>query len=167
MFRVEVLWSAVPTADTSSDMRRIDSAVTDGDHGGLHLRAVHRDQRGFVTGFVVRMLFAFVILVVCIEEVGQVVLAQTRASSAAGTSAQAAADDYAVSKNANHAQSVALTVMATQDPKARMTAFSLGEDGAVTVTAEETATTFLVQHLPYVKKFWVQEATVTEIHSLG
>jgi Flp pilus assembly protein TadG len=131
------------------------------------LRVMARDQRGFVRGFVLRTLFIFVILIVGVEEVGQIVLAQTRASNAAGTAAQAAADDYHLSKDARHAETIALAVMASQDPKATMTAFSLGKDGAITVTASEPAATYFVQHLPFVKKYWVQSATVTQIHTLA
>jgi hypothetical protein len=40
-------------------------------------------------------------------------------------------------------------------------------DGAVTVTASEESSTLFVQHLPYVKSFWVQRATQTEIHSIA
>ena len=149
-------------------MRRAGDQMTNGDgRAGGGVRGAHRDQRGLVAGFVVRTLFVFVILIVCVEEAGQIVLAQTHASNAAGTSAQAAADDFYHSKNANHAEAIAVAVMAAQDPKATMTSFSVGADGSVTVSASEPAATFLVQHLPFVKKYWVQEATVTQIHTLA
>jgi Flp pilus assembly protein TadG len=117
--------------------------------------------------YVVRIVLVFAILVVCVEEIGQVVLAQTRAADVAGASAQAAADDYYRLKDANHAEAVAQSVLAAQDPKATMIAFTVDDGGAVTVTASEPAATFLVQHLPLVKKYWVQTATETEIHSLA
>jgi hypothetical protein len=165
-----VLWSDVLPADTSSDMRRVggvEGAALDGALAGERLRTVHRDQRGFVTGFVVRTLLIFAILIVGVEEIGQIVLAQTRASSAAGTSAQAAADDYYRTKNADHAETIALAVMAAQDPQATMTAFTVGPRGAITVTASEPAATFLVQHLPFVKKYRVQRSTITQFHTLA
>ena len=55
--------------------------MTNGDgRAGGGVRGAHRDQRGLVAGFVVRTLFVFVILIVCVEEAGQIVLAQTHAS---------------------------------------------------------------------------------------
>jgi Flp pilus assembly protein TadG len=149
-------------------MRGVDDRTERGEpEARRSLRALQRDERGFVRGFVVRTLFIFVILIVCVEEIGQIVLAQTHASNAAGTAAQAAADDYKLSKNARHAETVAIGAMASVDPKATMTAFSVGTDGAVTVSASEPAATYFVQHLPFVKKYWVQSATVTEIHTLA
>jgi Flp pilus assembly protein TadG len=148
-------------------MRPVDDVARGKERRGGRLRAVHRDQRGMVRGFFMRSLFVFVILLVGVEEIGQVVLTQTHTSNAAGSAAQAAADDYAISKNAHHAETIALATMASEDPKATMTAFSVGQDGAVTVTASESATTYLIQHLPFLKKYQVQTATVTEIHSLA
>jgi Flp pilus assembly protein TadG len=128
---------------------------------------LHRDQRGVITGFVVRTLFIFVVLVVGLEEVGQVLLAQVHASSAAGTAAQAGADDYHQSRNANHAEAVARATMASDDPKATMVTFSVATDGTVTVTASEPAATLLLQHLPYISKYRVQRSTEMEFHSLA
>ncbi len=136
-------------------------------NGARRLGALHRDQRGLVTAFVVRIVVVFAILLVAVEETGQVVLAQIHASNAAGTAAQAGADSWAVSKSWTKAQTAALQALQADDPKATMQSFSIAKDGSVTVTAAERATTLIVQRLPYVKQFQVQHATETEIHSLA
>ncbi len=135
---------------------------------GRGARALHRDQRGaVVSGFVVRAVFIFILLVLVVEEAGQVVLTQIRASNAAGAAAQAAADDYHGVKNGNHAQAVAVATLADQDPKAKMLAFSIDDEGTVTVTVSEKAPTLFLQYLPYLKQYQVQHATEKEFHSLA
>jgi Flp pilus assembly protein TadG len=163
-----MLWSAPSATDTSNEMPRVDGPPTN-ERRRLRARAsaLHRDQRGLVTAFVVRTVIVFALLVMGIEETGQVVLAQIRASGAAGAAAQAGADEFHVSRNQHRAQAAAIAAMIAKDPHAQMVTFSVASDGAVTVTASEKSATFFVQHLPYAKDFWVQQATQTEIHSIA
>jgi len=128
---------------------------------------MHRDQRGMVTAYVVRLVVIFALLVLAVEETGQVVLAQIHASNAAGTAAQAGADDYYAKKNANHAEAMAVAALQADDPHATMTSFSVDQDGTVTVSVAETATTLFIQHLPVLKNFTIQHATEHEIHTLA
>jgi Flp pilus assembly protein TadG len=146
-----------------------DPAVLDRAPGaGDRLREVHRDQQGaVVSAFVVRAVIIFIVLIIAVEEVGQVVLTQISASNAAGAAAQAAADDYDLTKNANHASRVAVATLAEQDPKATITAFSVDRSGTVTVTVAQKSSTLFIQYLPYLKDHQVQHATEQEFHSLA
>jgi Flp pilus assembly protein TadG len=163
-----MLWSAPSSTDTSNEMRRADDPANNRRRRfRARVSAVHRDQRGLMTSFVVRTVIIFALLVVGIEETGQVVLAQVRASGAAGTAAQAGADEFHASRSQHRAEAAAIAAMLAKDPQARMVSFSVATDGAVTVTASEESSTLFVQHLPYVKSFWVQRATQTEIHSIA
>jgi Flp pilus assembly protein TadG len=128
---------------------------------------LHRDQRGAVTTYVLRLILVFAVLIFVVEEVGQVVSAQIHASNAAGSAAQAGADNWAAFKNSNKAEAAAVEALQENDPHAVMLYFGIGKDGTVTVTVSETAHTLLTQHLPYVKKYVVQHATESEIHSLA
>ena len=62
---------------------------------------------------------------------------------------------------------MAQAALTAKDPKAKMLAFSVAKDGTVTVTVSELARTILIQHLPYLKTFRLQESTETEFHSLA
>lgn len=131
------------------------------------LLAVHRGERGFVTGFLVRTFLVFAILGLAVEETGQIVVTQIHASNAAGAAAQAGADEWVVSHNVNLAEQAAIESMVKEDPAATMTAFSVADDGTVTVTAKEEASTMVVKHISFLKRFGVQHATEHEIHSLA
>lgn len=129
--------------------------------------AVHRDQRGAIATYTLRIVFAFAILILVVEEVGQVINAQIHASNAAGIAAQAGADSWASYKNDVRAEAAAAAAMQAADPGAYMASFSMAKDGTCTVTAYEKAGTLFMQHLPYFKKFQTQHATESEIHSLA
>jgi hypothetical protein len=130
-------------------------------------RSPVRDQRGFVSAYVLRFVLVFALLIMAVEETGQVVWAQVRASNAAGTAAQAAADDFHTYHNGDHAEAAARAAMHAEFPTAAITGFNITTAGEATVTATLPASTFLLQHLPYLSRFRKQHATVTEIHSLA
>jgi Flp pilus assembly protein TadG len=129
--------------------------------------ALHRDQRGTVTSYVLGLVLAFVLLIVVVEEIGQVFTAQIHASNAAGVAAQAGADSWHVNRNSNKAQAAAVEALQAVDPDAEMLYFDIAKTGICTVTVRETAHTLFIQNLPYVKNFVVQNATESEIHSLA
>jgi Flp pilus assembly protein TadG len=133
----------------------------------MRRRAPVRDQRGFVSAYVLRFVLVFALVIVAVEEAGQVVWAQVRASNAAGAAAQAAADDFHVYHNADHAETAARDAMHAEFPTAAITGFTITTTGETTVTATLPASTFLLQHLPYLSRFRKQHATVVEVHSLA
>ena len=135
--------------------------------GAARRGSPHRDERGVVTAHLVRLIVVFALLIVCVEETGQIVLAQIRASNAAGTAAQAGADDYYVTKNSNHAEIAAQAALAAADPHASMESFSIERDGTVTVTVSEPANTLFVQRISFLKHLTLQHATESEIHTLA
>jgi hypothetical protein len=116
---------------------------------------------------VLRIALAFALVIIAVEETGQVVWAQVQASNAAGTAAQAAADDFHTYHDADHAQAAARDAMHQEFPTAAITVFTITTEGEATVTATLPASTFLLQHLPYLSRFRKQHATVTDIHSLA
>jgi Flp pilus assembly protein TadG len=130
-------------------------------------RRLLREQAGFVVGFLLRTFLAFALLGLVVEEAGQIVVAQIHASDAAGTAAQAAADDWAAHHDAQDAERAALAALADKDPQATMTAFSIDRSGAATVTVEEQANTLIVRHLSPLRGLGIQHATEVEVHSLA
>lgn len=121
-----------------------------------------RDERGFVTSFVIRLVLAFVLLALLVEEVGQVVVTQVRADGAARAGAVAGADTYFATKNQTDALDAAESAVGMKDARAHVVAFSISPDGMVTVTTAETAGTFVMQRIPFLKKARVQHATEAE-----
>ena len=146
-----------------------DMPSANGSRGGPHgFGAMHRDQRGAVVAtYALRIVLVFVLVILAVEEIGQVVNASIHASNAAGAAAQAGADSYAVNKNQIKAESDAVAALQAEDPSAWMVAFSIAKDGTCTVTAYVRANTLFIQRLPYLKKFQVQHATESEIHTIA
>jgi len=128
----------------------------------------HTDQRGGVlTGFIVRTVIIFALLVLAVEEVGQVIWTQVRVSNVAGVAAQAGADSFAGTKSAGTARTAAVDAARTENPNAVVTSFAVNPDGSVTVTAELTAPTLIIQHISFLKKYRTQHSTEQAIHSLA
>jgi len=131
------------------------------------MRNLHRDERGLITGFLVKAIIAFALLALVAEEGGQVIVTNIHASNVAGDAAQAAADTYAQSKNADAAKRAALASAASEDAKAQVTAIDVATDGSVTVTVVVTASTLVIQRVSFLRHYGVIHSTVTEIHSLA
>lgn len=132
-----------------------------------HRGALHLDEHGLVTGFVVKALVVFALLGLAAKETGQIVLTEVRAGSAAGAAAQAGADNFARTKSVKAARRAALQAAAAKDASAHVTAISVATDGAVTVTVTETAPTIVVRRVSILRRFGVVHATKEESHSLA
>ena len=128
----------------------------------IGVRSRLRDERGSMAGFILRIALAFVVLGTSIEEVGQIVVTQVRADSAARAGATAGADTYFSSRSQLKALGAAQTAVEMKDPRARIVGFTFSSQGAVTVTTVETAGTVLVKRIPFLRKAGVQHATETE-----
>jgi len=126
---------------------------------------LHRDQRGLIVGFFVRMLVAMALLGLAIEEGGQIVVAQVKAESVARAGAQAGADSYWSTKDAGKAKKAAREAIRAKDPGAKMVAFTVTTDGTATVTVREVAQTLVVKHVSFLEGFGEQRSAQTETHS--
>jgi hypothetical protein len=133
-------------------------------HGG-RIRRLHRDQRGLITGFLIRLIIAFLIVGAVGEEAAQCVIAQVKAHSTARVAAQAAANEFFLSKSHQRAEDVAIAAAAAENPAARVTGFSIAQDGTVTVTTVVTATTWIVKRVSFLKHLGIQHGTEQETHS--
>ena len=127
------------------------------------LRALARDQRGFVLNFFIRLILAFAILAVAINEVGQVLIATVDAHNVAGSAARAAADSYRRTPNLRLAQEAAVTAAGDEDPQAKVINVSISPgDGSATVTAKTTATTLVMSRVSWLKPWDIRRASETE-----
>lgn len=127
------------------------------------LRALSRDQRGFVLSFFIRLIVAFAILGVAINEVGQVLIATVDSHNAAGSAAQAAADSYLRSPNFQLAHQAAVTAARDEDPQAKVLKVSISpNDGSATVMVKTTANTLVMSRVSWLKPWDVRRASETE-----
>ena len=127
------------------------------------LSKLHHDEQGFVVSFVIRTVIVFAVLILAAYEVGQVVLADVRASNAASAAAEAAATTYASSKSYQRAENAALSAARDSDATAEVTLpITIAKDGAVTVTVMVTAKTLIVDRVSVLKHFGERTATSTQ-----
>jgi len=124
------------------------------------LRRLARDERGFVTSFFIRTVIAFAILAVAINEVGQILVTNVHAHSAAGAAAQAAADSYKHQKNLNLAHDAAVQAALIQDPSAKVLKITIDPvSGAAVAVVSETASTLVISRISFLQKYDVVRAT--------
>jgi Flp pilus assembly protein TadG len=126
---------------------------------------LHRDERGLVIGFFIKILLSMMLVGLAIEEGGQMIVAQIKAEGAAREAAQAAADSYRGYHDPAKAKSAARAAAHVKDSAARLTNLTISADGSATVTIHEEAHTLVVKHISFLKGWGEQEATLTESHS--
>ncbi len=134
------------------------------EHAGRGWGPRLRDERGVIIGFVVKTLVIFAILGVVAFDAGQVVVDQIKAGDVAQTAAQAAADTYYSTKNADRAKQAAIAAAAEQDPTAVVKSIQILANGTAVATVERPATTLVVQRVSFLKHFGEQTATDQAIH---
>jgi Flp pilus assembly protein TadG len=128
---------------------------------------LHRDERGLLTGYVIRIIIVFALLILGVEEVGQIIWAEVRVSNAAGAAAQAGADDYAANKSYALAKKAAIDAAAHEEPSAQVQSVEVATDGTVTVVAVITAKTLIVSRVGFLKHLGVEHSTEEAVHSLA
>jgi len=132
----------------------------------LMLRRLPRDERGFVTSFFIRTTIAFAILAVAINEVGQILITNVHAHSAAGAAAQAAADSYKFHQNLTIANDAAVQAALVQDPSAKVLKVTIDPtSGAAVAVVRETANTLVVSRISFLQKYDVVRASEEETPS--
>lgn len=138
--------------------RRITRRPSHGE-GGLH-----RDQRGFIARFIIKAMAVFAILGVVAYDGGQVVVAQIKAQGVARAAAQAATDNFFLTKNVRTAEEAGLDAAKQEDPTARVTSIQVNADGSATASVTKTASTLIIGRISALKHFGVQQATEDASH---
>jgi Flp pilus assembly protein TadG len=126
---------------------------------------LHRDERGLLVSFVVRFALVIALMVLAVEEGGQILLAQIHAGTAARTAAQAAANTFHTTHSEGRAEDSAVKAARDFDPKAQVLTVVVHPDETVTVTVMETAKTLVVHRVGFLKDFGQQQATQQESFS--
>ena len=129
------------------------------------LGRVHRDERGSITGLIVRVVLVVAVAGLAINEGGQILRAQVKAQSAARAAALEAAKIYAVSGSSQRAKARAIQAATEADADAVITDIQYGTDGSATVTVVDKARTLVAHRISFLKDFTVQRATEHQEYS--
>jgi hypothetical protein len=122
-----------------------------------------RNKRGPLLGVVLPTALGIGLLVVIINDGGQLVVAQVRAETVARVAAQAGADTWYRTHRQDLAKQDALDAAALKDPAASILSFAINQQsGEVTVTAQKNANTLVVSRVGFLKHYAVQGASDTE-----
>lgn len=128
--------------------------------GGATLGRPHRDQRGFITVFMVRMALILGILGITVVEGGAITFARVQAQDIAETAAAVAAGVYRDSRSERTTEEATRIAVQDKDPSASLRSVRINtDDGTVRVRVRKRASTFLVQHLSFLKDLRVATAT--------
>jgi hypothetical protein len=122
---------------------------------------LHRDQRGIVLAYMVKLLVVIALIGVVFVEGGAVVFSKLQAQDVAESAAVAGAGSWLHTRRADSARREALLRMHDKSPRAKMTAFTLPPNGSVSVTVRVEANTILLQHLSFLEPYTVSRATAT------
>lgn len=119
-----------------------------------------RDERGFVVGWLIKVVLALGIFALAAFEAGAVVVARVQIDDAAIDAAVAAADEMVATSDLARAEEVARDVAETQS--ATLVRIRLTRDRrSVVVTLSKRARTVLVQRIGSLERY----ALVTSTHS--
>jgi uncharacterized membrane protein len=125
-----------------------------------HLVArLHRDQRGIVAAYMVKLLLVITLIGVLFVEGGAIVFSKLQAQDVAESAAVAGAGSWWHTRSSDSARKEALIRMHDKSPRAKMTSFTLHPDGSVSVTVRVVANTILLQHVGFLEPYTVSRAT--------
>ena len=128
-------------------------------------RNPHLDQRGLITGLILKAVIPFVVIGLIGYDGAQVMLAQVRAQSVSRAAASAGADTFFRTKQVGPAENDARAAAAQEDATTVVTKVEILSDGTCRVTVTEKAKTLLLQHIGFLKKYGVQLASDEEIRT--
>lgn len=106
------------------------------------------DERGLVGKLLVLWLLLLVVLGLAAVDAGSILMLRVRTGDLAGDAANAAADEFAASRDRHEAKLAALGTIAESDDHARLRRIEVRR-GAVTVEVSSRAETIVVGRVPF------------------
>ncbi len=129
-------------------------------------RDLHRDERGILVGYLVRIVLVFALLILTVEEGGQVIRAQIHAEDSAKAAAQAAANSWVNDHSLPLAAQAAKQAAAAAGYGAKVTALRISANGqAAIATVVVRAHTLVLGRIGPLKGLTEQHATDEEAPS--
>ena len=128
-----------------------------------------RDERGLVGRSLVITMILIAVIGVGVIEGGSILFTHLSLQNTADQVASDASVDYVNNQSAAGAQQVAMQSLKEHDDNAHLVniQFDVPKAGDVTVKIKKKATTFIVQHVSFLRKFGVVKATATSGPSSG
>ena len=114
-----------------------------------------RDERGLVGKSAITIMVLIVLVGLAAIDGGSIFFANLQLSDTADAAASAAEQSYASSHNIIQARQAAITAAHDQDNGAHVSKVSVAPGGAVTVTVRKRASTLIVRHIGFLKKYAV------------
>lgn len=122
---------------------------------------LHRDERGIVAAYMVKLLLVIALIGLVFVEGGAVVFSKLQAQDLAESAAVAGASSWWHTKNAATARKQAVLLLSDKSPRAKMTGFRLSPEGTVSVSVRLQANTLLLQHIGFLEPYTVSRATAS------
>jgi hypothetical protein len=117
---------------------------------------LHRDERGIILGFLLKLLLALGLVAAATMETTAVVFARVQAQDMAESAANVAAGRFDDTGSARSARIAATRTIRAQDADARLgKPFVIRQDGSVKVVVMKPASTVVIQHVGFLKGFTV------------
>lgn len=124
--------------------------------------AIHRDERGIVVSFLVKVILGFVIVGTILIEGGSILFARLRIQDVAESAATAGAAQLVQSpRNCAAAGQVALVTAHDKDPVAKLKSYECHPDLSFSVVMTKHADTLYVHLISLLKPLTIATASVT------
>lgn len=126
------------------------------------LRSLHRDERGIVTSFLVKLVLSFAVVALVLIDGTAIVLNRLQTDDVAQIAAKEAAKTYEAAGNVQSVREVVVRTLEERNPTAKMRSVVIRTDGSVAVTITRRADTLLAERIGF-----LEGLTVAEVRSIG
>jgi Flp pilus assembly protein TadG len=122
---------------------------------------LHRDERGIVVNFLVKVILGLVVAGTLLIEGGSIMFTKLRVQDVAESAATAGATQLGKSPDCSAAGEVATIAAHDKDARARLRSYQCHRDGRFTVVVTKRAETLYVHMLGFLDDYTRSEAQVT------
>jgi hypothetical protein len=126
------------------------------------LRRLHRDERGIVTSFLVKLVLSFAVVALVLIDGTAIVLNRLQTDDVAQIAAKEAAKTYEAAGNVQSVREVVVRTLEEKNPTAKMRSVVIRTDGSVAVTITRRADTLLAERIGF-----LEGLTVAKVRSIG
>jgi Flp pilus assembly protein TadG len=115
------------------------------------LRDLHRDERGIITAFFVKLVIAFALVALIVVDGTAIVLNRLQTDDVAQTAAREAARSFQDNGSPQLAREAAVRTVEEKNPTAKMKSVVFRTDGSVVVTVTRRASTVVTEHIGFLE----------------
>jgi uncharacterized membrane protein len=126
------------------------------------LRRLHRDERGIITAFFVKLVLAFVLVALVVVDGTSIVLNRLQTDDVAQIAAREAARTFEGSASVQQTRQAVLDTLEERNPTAKMKSVVVRTDGSVEVTITRRASTLVTQHIGF-----LEDLTLARTRAVG